>query len=46
MKGWFAGATYGFAKNTALSVRWLSADEIAGPPLSVDHLMLDLTTRF
>jgi hypothetical protein len=46
MKGWFAGATYGFAKNTALSVRWLSADEIAGPPLSVDHLMIDLTTRF
>jgi len=46
MKGWFAGATYGVAKNTAFGVRWLSADEIAGPPLSVDHLMIDLTTRF
>ncbi|WP_447725924.1 putative porin [Sphingomonas koreensis] len=46
MKGWFAGATYGFAKNTAFNLRWLSADEIAGPPLSVDHLMIDLTTRF
>ena len=46
MKGWFAGGSYGFAKNTAFGLRWLSADEVAGPPLSVDHVMIDLTTRF
>lgn len=46
MKGWYAMATYGFAKNTAFGARWLTADEIAGPPLSVDHIMIDLTTRF
>ncbi|HEX7853761.1 MAG TPA: putative porin [Sphingobium sp.] len=46
MKGWFAGGSYGIAHNTAFGLRWLSANEIAGPPLSVDHLMVDLTTRF
>ncbi|WP_233503471.1 putative porin [Sphingomonas psychrotolerans] len=46
MKGWFAGGAYGFAENTAFGLRWLSADEVAGPPLAVDHLLVDLTTRF
>lgn len=46
MKGWFAGGAYGVAENTAVGVRWMSADEIAGPPLSVDHLMVDFTSRF
>lgn len=46
MKGWFAGGTYGVAENTAFGIRWMSADEIAGPPLSVDHLMVDFTSRF
>lgn len=49
-KGYIFGANYGIAKNTWLSFRWLSADEIAGPPnglpLSIDVLQLDLNARF
>ncbi len=46
VKGWIAGANYGVAHNTALGVRWMSSDEIVGPPLSVDRLFLDLSARF
>lgn len=49
-KGYILGANYGVDKNTWLSLRWLSADEIAGPPtglpLSIDVLQLDLNARF
>lgn len=46
VKGWFAGANYGIAKNSILGVRWMSSDEVSGPPLSVDRLFVDLNTRF
>lgn len=46
LKGWIAGANYGLARNTVLGVRWMSSDEIAGPPLSIDRLFIDLSTRF
>jgi hypothetical protein len=46
VKGWFAGANYGIARNSFLGVRWLSSEEIAGPQLSVDRLLIDLSTRF
>jgi hypothetical protein len=53
-KGWLLGGSYGLDKNTWLTARWFSADEIsppsltAGPfpPLSIDVLMLDLNTKF
>lgn len=45
-KGWIAGANYGVARNTIFGVRWMSTDEVAGPPLSVDRLFIDLQTRF
>lgn len=55
-KGWVLGASYGLDKNTWLSARWFSADEIsprgasvfgtALSPLSVDVLMLDLNAKF
>ena len=45
-KGWIAGANYGVDKNTWLSLRWLSADEIVGSPFSVDVLLLDLNAKF
>lgn len=46
VKGWIAGANYGIARNTILGLRWMSTDEIAGPPLSTDRLFIDLNTRF
>jgi len=45
-KGWIAGANYGIARNTLIGLRWMSTDEVAGPPLSVDRLFIDLQTRF
>ncbi|MDZ4222323.1 MAG: putative porin [Methylotenera sp.] len=49
-KGWVVGGSYGIGKNTYLSARWFSADEIkpraALKPLSVDVLMLEMTSNF
>lgn len=45
-KGWQLGGDYGLARNTWLTMRYLSADAIDGPPLGIDVLQLDLNTRF
>lgn len=45
-KGFIVGGSLGIAKNTYLAMRWLSADEITGPPLSIDVFQLDLNASF
>lgn len=49
-KGWVVGGSYGIGKNTYLSARWFSADEIKPraslKPLAVDVLMLEMTSNF
>jgi hypothetical protein len=45
-KGYILGANYGIDKNTWLTARWFSADEISGPLLAIDVLMLDLNAKF
>jgi Putative porin len=45
-KGYSIGGSYGFGKNSSATLRWLSADSISGPPLSVDVLQVDLSVRF
>lgn len=45
-KGWILGIGYGLADNTHVQFRWLTSDEIDGPPLSVDTLQLDLIAKF
>jgi hypothetical protein len=45
-KGWILGGDIGLAKNLWLSVKWTSANEITGPPLSIDSLFIDLNARF
>lgn len=45
-RGYILGGNYGIDKNTWLGLRWLSADPIDGPPLSVDVLQVDLNARF
>jgi hypothetical protein len=55
-KGWIVGTSYGIDKNTWLTARWFSADEIsprglttfgtAIPPSSIDVIMLDLNAKF
>jgi hypothetical protein len=49
-KGWIVGASYGIDKNTWLTARLFSADEITprfnAKPLGIDVLMLDLNAKF
>lgn len=45
-KGFFLGASYGIEKNAWLSMRWLSANQLAGPPLAIDTLQVDLNAKF
>lgn len=45
-QGWTIGGGYAFGKRTSIGFRWLSAEEIADAPLSVDKLLIDLQTRF
>ena len=54
-KGWILGASYGIEKNTWLTARWFSADEISPrmystttplQPLAIDVLMIDLNAKF
>lgn len=45
-KGFIIGGQYGIYKNTSLSVRWMSSDEISGLPLAIDVFQLDLNAKF
>lgn len=45
-EGWILGFEYGLMDDTALNIRWLSADAIDGPPLSVDVVQIDVTAKF
>ncbi|MEQ1592646.1 MAG: putative porin [Thiobacillaceae bacterium] len=45
-KGFFVGGSYGLDRNTWLSFKWLSADQIDGLPFSVDVMQVDLNAKF
>ena len=45
-KGFILGAQYGLGKNTWLSARWMSSNEISGLPLAVDVLQLYFNAKF
>jgi hypothetical protein len=45
-QGWILGAGFGIYHNVWLTARWLTADEVSGPPLSIDILQLDLNAKF
>jgi hypothetical protein len=45
-KGYALGLRYGLAKSSWLRARWMSADEISGPPLAIDVFQLDLNVKF
>ncbi len=45
-KGWILGTEFGLMKNTWLTLRWLTADEIEGPPLAIDVLQVDLNASY
>jgi len=45
-KGLILGGQYGLGRNTWLSARYLSSNEISGPPLSVTMLQVYLNAKF
>jgi hypothetical protein len=45
-KGFILGGNLGIARNTFLTAKWMSANEIVGPPYAVDVLQFDLNVRF
>ncbi|MDH6258145.1 hypothetical protein M2427_002043 [Bradyrhizobium sp. BR13661] len=46
LKGYFIGGNVGLGENIWGSVRWMSANNIAGLPYKVDIVQLDLNARF
>ncbi len=45
-EGFYVGFDLGVARNSWFTTKWLSSNEIDGPPLSIDVLQLDWNTRF
>lgn len=45
-KGYFLMATFGLLYGSNLQLRWFSANEVSGPPLSIDVGQIDLNARF
>jgi len=45
-KGWVFGVEYGVARNVWLSTRWLTANEINGPPLAIDVFQFNVNAKF
>ena len=46
VNGLLLGGSYGLAHNTTLSLRWMSADEISGPPVAIDVGQVDVSVKF
>jgi hypothetical protein len=46
LKGFIVGANLGIAENVSTSVRWMSANNVAGIPYAVDVLLVDLNAKF
>ncbi len=46
LKGYFLGGNLGFGENVWGTLRWMSANNIAGVPYAVDVLQVDLNARF
>jgi len=45
-KGYFVNASIGLFEGANLEFRWFSANEVSGPPLSIDVGQIDLNVRF
>lgn len=46
LKGYIVGSRLGLGQNVWASLKWMSANSIAGAPFAVDVLQLDLTGKF
>ena len=45
-RGFILGGNLGLARNTWLTTRWLSANQVSGPPYAIDILQIDLNVKF
>lgn len=45
-EGWIFGFEYGLFKNVWTAFKWRTSDEIAGPPVAIDVIQVDLNARF
>jgi hypothetical protein len=45
-EGWILEGAYGIYKNLWLNLKWITSNEIEGPPFSVDTLQIDLNGKF
>ena len=45
-KGWTLGAEYGLFRHTSIGARWMSTEEVYGPPLKIDLFQADLNVKF
>ncbi len=45
-KGWVIEANYGVMENAWFSARWISTDQIDGPKIGIDILLVDFNTKF
>lgn len=45
-KGYLIGGRYAIFNNLVISGKWMSGNEISGPPLAIDVLQVDLTASF
>ncbi|WP_342725984.1 putative porin [Bradyrhizobium sp. B097] len=46
LKGYFVGGNIGLGENVWATLRWMSANSIAGNPYAVDVLQVDLNAKF
>ena len=45
-EGWILGLEFGLYKNVWLTAKWLTANEISGPPLAIDIFQFDVNAGF
>ncbi len=45
-KGFVVGGSIALSKRVKLGVQWMSAEQIAGPPLKSDTFFIDISTKF
>jgi hypothetical protein len=46
MKGYTLFGSVALSSAVSLSARWMSSNEVAGPPLKNDTLLIDLSGKF
>ena len=46
VKGFVVGGSIALSKRVKFGVQWMSAEQIAGPPLKTDTLMIDFSAKF